>query len=258
MKSGRIGAMNKYLIIKVISALIFAVASTIGYTLDITEITNLDFKWWPLIGLAVFFGLVVWIFIDLYGKNNRLINNKPKLVYQEKRETALYIGENQIFHGLQVWFVNKPVTSTVESVAEDVTAKITFYDISEKTKFSVYGLWVLGVAYDFAGYKGAKNKVDRIPPNDEPHKLAVAIKWLEDDSAYAFVEESRLYSRTLDYREKGREIKKGTHYVEIQINGTRIGQPPIWFKLENPGKDGNLVLSDPVQKPNLHKEGFQL
>jgi hypothetical protein len=256
LKSGRIVGVNKYLVIKVLSAIIFAIVSAVGYSLDIAQITNLNFKWWPLIGFCIFFGLVTWIIIELYIKINRILNSKPRLEFQEKRETPLFRDNKPMYHGLQVWFINKPVSSTIDSIAEDVTAKITFYNINTKEKISVYGLWILSVAFDFTGFRGATNKISKIPPNNEPHKLAIAIKWEEDECAYAFVEESRLYSNTGDFREKGREIKQGRHYVEILLSGTRLSQPPVWFILTNPGKDANLSLSDPIKSPDLYKEGF--
>ena len=185
-------------------------------------------------------------------------NARPNLVFAEYRETPLYDNGKPIYHGLQAWFVNKPKTPTKDSVAEDVTAKITFYNKTTYEKLIVYGLWIISEAFDFAGYTEANNTLSKISPNDEPCKLAIAVKWQEDESAYAFVAESHIYSTNRDFREKTREIQKGTHYVKVEIRGVGISQEPYWFVLTNQGENKELSLSPPIKKPNLRKEGFQI
>jgi len=226
------------------------VASLFGY--------SVDWRWLTLASFVFFLGFVMWWIIGLESHKRQIENAKPNLVFTEYRESPFYNRETgqPKYHGLQAWFINKPKKPTDNSIAKDVTAKITFYDKNTKKSLSVYGLWVLAEAYDFAGYTGATNKLDNIPPNDEPCKLAIALKWQEDESAYAFVKESFLHSQAGDGRELVREIKKGTHYVEVQIRGTRIDRPPLWFLLTNPGQNRELSLSDPIKKPDLGKEGF--
>ena len=72
--------MVKRLWTRVVGAIIFAIVTAVGYSLDVAQITNLNFKWWPLIGFVVFIGLVVWIFIDLHGQINKLIDSKPNIL----------------------------------------------------------------------------------------------------------------------------------------------------------------------------------
>jgi hypothetical protein len=205
----------------------------------------------------LFVGFVGWWLGGLELYKNRIERSKPNLVFQEYRETPLFENGKPLYHGLQAWFVNKPKTPTKDSIAEDVTAKITFYNRTTHEKLAVYGLWVITEAFDFAGYTEANNTLSKIPPNAEPCKLAIAIKWQEDESAYAFVVESQIYSKTRDFREKVREIKKGVHYVKVEFSGVGIAQEPYWLILNNSGLDKELSLSAPIKKPNLHKEGFK-
>ncbi len=237
--------------------------ATIGFNiLDIRETMSLfdhtfDWKWWTLGSFLVFLSFVMWWIIGLESSVRQNKNARPNLVFIEYRETPLFENGKPIYHGLQAWFVNKPKTPTKDSIAEDVTARITFYNRTTHEKLSVYGLWVIAEAFDFAGYKEANNMISKISPNAEPCKLAIAVKWQDDESAYAFVVESHLYSKTGDFRESVREIKTGIHYVKVEFNGVGISQEPYWFNLNNPGVGKELLLSAPIKKPNLRKEGFQ-
>ena len=82
--------MNRYLAIKVTGAIIFAIASATGYSLDIAQITNLNFKWWPLIFFCIFIVLVIWIFVELHGKINKLLESKPMINVEQFQEGNIY------------------------------------------------------------------------------------------------------------------------------------------------------------------------
>ncbi len=209
------------------------------------------------VSFVAFVLFVAWGWGSSEDRARQIENAKPNLVFTETRETPLFDDKGKpSYHGLQAWFVNRPKVSSDNSIAEDVTARITFYDKSTKNTLGVYGLWILGEAYDFSGFTGAVNKMGKMPPNDEPCKLAIAVKWQEDEKGYAFVKESLIHSPSGDCRESIRAIGKGDHYVSVHIRGTRLDQPPVWFLMANPGEGGDLSLSSPIKKPNLQKEGF--
>ena len=71
--------MSKYLVIKAVVAIIIAVFTAISYTLDIMQVANIGFKWWPLIAWGIFIAIVAWIFWDLYKANTRLLDDKPSI-----------------------------------------------------------------------------------------------------------------------------------------------------------------------------------
>jgi hypothetical protein len=95
--------MVKYLVVKVTSAIILALASATGYALDITQAANIGYKWWPFIALAFFVAIVIWIIADLYNVNSRLLNTKPEITVEPIKEGDVYllkvtnIGEQAIF-----------------------------------------------------------------------------------------------------------------------------------------------------------------
>jgi hypothetical protein len=215
---------------------------------------------WSLIAfisILAFIGFVSWGWVGSEMRARKLVSGSPNIIFAQWRESPFFNPTNNpTYHGLQVWFLNKPKTSTEDSIAKDVTAKVTFYDRASKKPFDVYGAFVVSPAYDNAGYTDITNKLDSIATNDEPHKLQIALKWQSDDSAYAFAKETLMGVATQDGREKLREIRKGKHYVKITFSGTRLNTPSFWFELDNPGQNGSLSLSSPIKKPNLRKEGF--
>lgn len=241
-----------------------ALTTILFNTLDIRETVVLfgrsfDWKWFTLVAFLFFLGFVAWWIGGLESDKRQKENSKPNLVFTESREYPLFVINTgqPIYHGLQIWFKNKPRIPTDDSVAKDVTATIAFYDRNTKKKLDIYGCFILTEAYDFAGNIGVVNKLDNVPPNDEPLKLQIALKWQDDESAYGFARESFIYSKTQDGKETIREINKGTHYVKVQLSGTRVDQQPLWFILDNLGQGKALSLSKPIKKPNLCKEGFQ-
>ncbi len=72
--------------------MISAIASATTYTLDITQIIQLEWEWWPLVGFGIFFGLVTWIFFDLYGQVVKLRAGRPNMTLgnRAKAETVNY------------------------------------------------------------------------------------------------------------------------------------------------------------------------
>jgi hypothetical protein len=96
--------MKRNLFIKSVGAIIFAIASATGYTLDVTQITNFGFKWLPLIFFGIFC-IVAWIFIDQYGQISKLQDTKPSIKVETTKEgNILYLkvrnnGAEGIFRG---------------------------------------------------------------------------------------------------------------------------------------------------------------
>jgi len=60
-------------------AVMSALTTGIGITLDTLQITQLDLKWWTLISFVVFCVFVVWIIADFSSKNKELESKKPSI-----------------------------------------------------------------------------------------------------------------------------------------------------------------------------------
>lgn len=250
-------------VFKVGGTLVSALITAVLNAYDIEEVLSVSgvSVQWSFLTFLLFFGFASWWIISLQLYKRQRENSKPKLSFKEihehlvfsKANTATFKIGDPIFHILQVWFINQPSVPTDNSIAKDVTATVTFYDRNNKRVISVPGCFIVTEAFDYAGNIGFLDKINDWPPNDEPRKLQIAIKWHEDDSAYGFGQTTDREDR----RMPGREIEKGNNYVKIHLKGTRVEQQPFWFTLENPGKDASLCLSPPIKKPDLRKEGFQ-
>jgi hypothetical protein len=230
-------------------------------TLDIREAVILfgysfDWKWFTLVAFLFFLGFVAWWIGGLESYKRQMENSKPNLVFKKAGEWQFYTKGQAIYHALQVWFVNNPQVTSDNSVAKDVTAVVTFYDRNTKNKLEIYGCFTRAEVPDSATIKDLMDKIDVWSPNDIPQKLLIALKYPSDESAYGFAKSNFL--ATQDGRESGKEIKTGEHYIKVSLKGLRIDQPPFWFILKNPGREGDLSLSDQIKKPNLRKEGFQI
>ena len=56
-----------------------ALVTSAGITLDTLQVTGIDIKWWTLVAFGVFCFFIIWIIVDLAGKNRELKNKKPSI-----------------------------------------------------------------------------------------------------------------------------------------------------------------------------------
>ncbi|MBI2851671.1 MAG: hypothetical protein HYX84_01010 [Chloroflexi bacterium] len=210
-----------------------------------------------LITFLFFLGFTAWWIIGLEMYKNRRERSKPNIcVQQPPRDWQFYSDPDKkaIWGALQIWFVNKPKIALESSIGEDVTATIVIYDTNSKKRLLNPGCFIEAEFSQWANIKKRLEKIEHWAPNNEPRKLQVAVRWPDEDDAYAFV------YVTGEGREEAMKITKGCHYLAVLFRGLRIDQPALWFVLENPGRgEGNPFLSarSLMKKPNLRKEGFQ-
>ena len=235
------------------------IISAAGLALNAFNIQpNIGWKWVALIGF-IFFVAIVWQgWSASEYRARRYEHTKPNLKLDKIHEHQLFATENngEIKQGdavqrvLQIWFKNKPLVPTDDSVAKQVTATVTFYNRDTKEVIEAPGCcFVIAEAFDYAGNTGKfLDTIDEWPPNDEPRKLQIAVKAPNSESAYVF-------ARPLERLD--REIKKGTYYVKVHLTGTRVERALFWFILDNPGKAIPFSLNEIIKKPNLRREGFQ-
>jgi len=212
------------------------------------------------IGFLIFAGFMSWL---LLSYRNRVIifeNASPNIVFQEIRESPLYRPtENEtlipIYHVLQAWFKNKPISPRETSIAKRITAEIEYWNKeASKRLFRVSGQWnIKPHAPDFIGSFQTDNKMD-IFPNDEFAKLFIALKWEDDEDAYGYAIESFVHSQTMDGRDNGRKLPVGNFPVLITLKGVGITQS-FKFIINNPGRGGNLHMTEmPKDKKRVGKE----
>lgn len=177
----------------------------------------------------------------LRGRLDAIEQAQPRVVFDTVRQAQLYRqlhtagGKGPIYELLQVWFKNQPVVPSNESIAQSVAAAITF---DGPRRLQIYGQWAVGNPPDFVGSASLAPTVD-IPPGPLPVKLNLALKYIDDASAYAFSQEG--VTRDIDGRDKGSELPSGSYVVSIRLQGVRLDQE-YTFRLENPGAGKPLRL----------------
>lgn len=240
--------------------LVSALATAVLNANDVMEVVSL-FGYsisWSLLTFLLFLLFIGWWIGGLELYKHRWEKSKPKLVFKKAGEWQFYTSGQPTYHALQVWFINNPQSASDNSVAKDVTALVTFYDRKTKSKKEIHGCFTEAEVLDHATIappQHLKDKIDVWSPNDIPQKLLIALKYPGDGSAYGYAKSN--FRETQDGRAPRKEITKGEHYLKVSFKGVGIDQVPIWFRLNNPGGDGDLTLTDPIRKPNLRKEGFQ-
>lgn len=214
-------------------------------------------RWDLVIVFIVFVGFVSWAIIARQITISKNINTRPHLKYVEKHETPLYAIESKdgfkigdyLYNVLQIWFKNEPKIATDDAIAKDVIATVTFYDRTRKTINKIPTCFIIGKARDLAGNTGDRLEIIEKWSPGEICKLQIAIKRTNDENAFAFTQDGF----------SGRELGINNYYVKILLEGIGvINFKPLWFNMINKGKGNNLFLSNPINKPNLHREGFQV
>lgn len=199
-------------------------------------------------------GLLVTPFFSFYKVKTKLgsyENAKPNVILDQTRGALLYIDHTNIngmvvrkeacYYIVQAWFVNLPIQRSSQAIADSITATIEFYDKNATNlRFNVYGQWALSTAPNHVGQKGFINKVNMLP-NNERHKLNIALKWPDDDECYSYSQEGLIAHP--DGRNPGNKLPCGEYTVCVKLEGIGVDQS-FWFILINPGKSGNLELRE--------------
>lgn len=236
-------------------AIMMAIVTAIGFALDALNVkSDISWQWLALIGFVAFI-IIVWQgWAASEHRAKRYENAKPNLVWQNSKEWQFYLEGQPSYRATQIWLVNKPQIATDNSIAKNVSASIWFFNEKGKRLFEMFGVFTEAVVPDHAtiqAFKELKEQVDIWPPNNIPRKLLVAYRYVGDESAYGFARSNFL--NTGDGREQSKELPKGNYYLEVGLAGIGIDQPPYWFALVIPDKEGRMLLSRPLEKPPIKK-----
>jgi hypothetical protein len=82
--------MGKWIIARLVGGMIILVVTATGYALDVSEVTNIGAKWWPLITLIVGIFLVGWVVFDLQRRINILLGSRPTIHIEIVKEHHTY------------------------------------------------------------------------------------------------------------------------------------------------------------------------
>jgi len=117
------------------------------------------------VGFVLFVGFMGWTLFDYRNRIKTLENAQPNIVFDEIHEAPLFRNNKPIYHILQVWFKNKPISPLEQSIAGKVTAIVDFWDGDYLNQPSrIYAPWAIrGYAPTFVGHKEISPEID-IPP----------------------------------------------------------------------------------------------
>jgi hypothetical protein len=170
----------------------------------------------------------------------------PNIIIDSIRQAQLFRtsqvvdGKRPTYEPVQVWFKNRPQVSNEHSIALHVSAQIDFAcEDGSAFTLRVFGQWAINNPPNFVGSAQLSPTVD-IPPGSLPVKLNVALKHINDSSAYAYSQEA--LTRDPDGRDSPSEIPPGKYKVNILLQGIGIDRT-YTFELINAGVGKTLVLN---------------
>jgi hypothetical protein len=128
------------------------------------------------------------------------------------------------------------------AVAENVVATVTFFDERGRGVLSIPGRWAetpqppekqrIGLDLQHRG-------ID-VHPNAVAHPLDIVMKYLPDDSCYAYNNDNGTYAA--DARFPKHELRGEWFRVRVTLRGNNLKEQYGEFTLHNPGRDLKLEL----------------
>jgi len=234
--------------IKVWGAIVLAVVTAGSYALDISQVLNVDIRWLPLLTFIIFVGVIFWIILVLHRELQNIKTAVPRLILHRIEPTVDNVAKvvedklgNRTLVGVptftRIWIRNDPERPELGVDAENLYAKIEFYDEHrQKMLISMSGRWPeVGESHD-----SLKTQQVKIPPNNKPFCLDIAMKYKEDDEVYGYDDMSHLLP---DGRNSQTKLGKGIYFVKVSLACKGLNLP-LWFKLDNPGKCQNINFSE--------------
>jgi hypothetical protein len=139
----------------------------------------------------------------------------------------------------KVVFANNPKRRTSENTANNVSAKITFYDADEKLLIGpIYGRW--------SDSDEPKTSIDipslinaNILSNGTPFKLDLFMKFPEDEFCYAYNNDSYFFE---NWRHVNYKLTAERFFIHIELIGERV-EKDFWFSVYNKDRGKQLQIT---------------
>jgi len=179
------------------------------------------------------------------------------LPYVDVRSLVKKTGGSQVVTGHprfgHIKFRNNPVVRDIQATAREVVAEITYYD-DKRTQLvgPIYGRW-----------GDTEQPVDRSPFastrdlamvdfefNGLPHELDLIMKYSEDESCYAFDNDSCL---TPGWRKPQFLLENRAIDIKVHLVGTDV-ERTWWLRASHNGKESAIEVSLP---PTPDSEGSE-
>ncbi len=195
--------------------------------------------------LSVFLLLTFWAAYQLQGKVIKH-ESRPRPVFVWSAplvERRGVLGSNRdapYFAMVNVCNDVKPRHS--DATAHDVLARITFYDEEMNALCEIDGRW--GDADQPAGLSPVASlqplKKMTFLPNGEQHELDFVMKYPEEDTMFAYANESQ---RAPDAKIPSYELRPQSVLVKASLQGQNMDDDEVgWFKITNLGQNNGITI----------------
>ena len=244
-------------------SIISMLAAATFWIFDITDIPPLfdDWRWASLVCFVIYSGLMWWqLWVsqeEHYSKtpniqfvnweiipNVKMVRTRPSKISLNKQYSAT---ESGIF--VHAVFANNPKRRTPENTANNVSAKITYYNsedhpMIDDTFFgSFYGRWS-----DSDEPKTSNDTVrlinTNILSNGTPRKLDLFMKFPDDEFCYAYNNDSYFFE---NWRHVNYKLTGDLFYIKVELIGERVNEH-FWFTVHTENKGKHIRLTEGKNK----------
>ena len=173
------------------------------------------------IGVVLLFG-IPRLFVApylLYRDQERKLLPSPRIEVTPAKEVDRLLRASPVaeqsaadYGVVQAWYVNSPDQPGEGAAAESIEARIRFFE-GRSEQFAVSGLWLTGTVPGHAGYSGHIFQTD-ISPGFVPTKLAIVLKYQNEDECYAYC----LENLSGDVHGRSEKFRLGTGVFQIRVD----------------------------------------
>lgn len=210
---------------------------------------------WQLWGLGLFMsGVILQMIISQHDMDKRslqrpkITTGKPPTINQIPIVDKDGLVKGKPFF-VFVYLTNKPVQNSSRATATNVFSHLEFYDPDGKLLLgSVYGRWNHSrqpASMDIFDAPAMQEILRTDIHVGEEVSIAIALKFLEDSSFYAFNNDSIAH---VHWARPAFELKGNVVYVKLTLEGEFEDLPEFWFRLEN-GGSGEKISPSQVTNP---------
>jgi hypothetical protein len=236
-------------LLMLLGVLFWAIPQAVGLTSNAPT-----FGTWKVIGtpLAVIFILagILWHFMDL---QSALADRKPNIDLAENPfevgDISMIMDIKELYNTFrvigtsylgQVVFSNNPKNRNDKNNADSVLAEITYLDENKNRLFpQIQGQWSIEGHININSSEKPVESID-FPNNGAKRKLALLIKYPEDEYCYGYNNDS--YSH-LYFQNPRFEIRCKRFFISVQLKGAFLSANRAWeFEVETKGKGDTFSI----------------
>ena len=220
---------------------------------DIADVPPLftDWRWAALVCFLIYSFLMWW---QLWVYREEIYANIPNIEFVEweinpnvgmRRTRPSKVSPSGQYSAMEYGmffkavFANNPKRRTHENTANNVSAKLTFYDVDERLLIGpIFGRW--------SDSDEPKTSTDipklinaQILSNGTPLKLDLFMKFPEDEFCYAYNNDSYFFD---NWRHVNHKLSAERFYIHVELVGERV-EKEFWFTTNNKERGKHIQIT---------------